>query len=44
MQHLFFHQDPDPDLRAGLISVLAGDVWRTDNRFQDMLLGATRRR
>lgn len=43
VQHLFFHPDPDPELRAGLITVLAGDVWREDNRFQNMLLSSTRR-
>jgi flavin-dependent dehydrogenase len=37
VSHLFFAQNPDPMLRKGLISMLAGDVWRTDNPFQDML-------
>ena len=32
------------DLRRGVMSVLAGDVWRHDNTFQDMLLSARRRR
>ena len=32
------------DLRRGVMSVLAGDVWRHDNPFQDMLLSARRRR
>lgn len=44
VQHLFFHDAPDPELRAGLITILAGDVWRDDNRFQQMLLTSTRRR
>ncbi|HEY0135772.1 MAG TPA: NAD(P)/FAD-dependent oxidoreductase [Nannocystis sp.] len=35
--HLFFAAEPDPALRRGLISVLAGDVWRRDNPFQTML-------
>jgi flavin-dependent dehydrogenase len=40
---IFFARDPDRDLRSGLISILAGDVWRTDNRFQSMLLRSRRR-
>ena len=42
-RHLFFYDDPDPMLRAGFISVLAGDVWRDDNPFQEMLLRSKRR-
>ena len=38
--HLFFAAEPDPALRRGLISVLAGDVWRRDNPFQTMLEGS----
>lgn len=38
--HLFFARAPDPLLRRGLISMLAGDVWRSDNPFQDMLRGS----
>ena len=30
------------DIRQGIVSVLAGDVWRADNPFQDMLLNARR--
>ena len=37
VSHLFFAARPDPMLRKGLISMLAGDVWRSDNPFQDML-------
>lgn len=37
VHHLFFAAEPDPALRRGLISVLAGDVWRRDNPFQTML-------
>ena len=43
VRNLFFYDDPDPELRAGFISVLAGDVWREDNAFQDMLLRSKRR-
>jgi flavin-dependent dehydrogenase len=43
LDNVFFAGDPDPELRAGLISILAGDVWRDDNRFQKMMLAATRR-
>jgi len=32
----------DLQLRRGIMSVLAGDVWRTGNAFQDMLLAARR--
>lgn len=44
VEHIFFAREPDPAMRKGLISTLAGDVWRTDNRFQDMLLSSKRRR
>ncbi|MDC0722707.1 NAD(P)/FAD-dependent oxidoreductase [Nannocystis bainbridge] len=40
VSHLFFARTPDPMLRKGLISMLAGDVWRDDNPFQDMLRGS----
>jgi hypothetical protein len=42
-RHLFFHPNPEPNLRAGLISMLAGDVFRDDNRFQQMLITGRRR-
>jgi len=42
LDNVFFAADPDPELRAGLISLLAGDVWRDDNRFQKLMLAATR--
>jgi hypothetical protein len=32
----------DQPLRRGIMSVLAGDVWREGNPFQDMLLAARR--
>jgi len=40
----FLSGDLGDDLRRGVMSVLAGDVWRHDNPFQDMLLSARRRR
>jgi len=40
----FLGGDLGDDLRRGVMSVLAGDVWRYDNTFQDMLLSARRRR
>jgi flavin-dependent dehydrogenase len=43
VEHLFFCDEPDPEMRAGLITVLAGDVWRDDNRFQNALLSGRRR-
>jgi flavin-dependent dehydrogenase len=44
VQHIFFAKEPEPELRKGLISTLAGDVWRDDNAFQRMLLASKRRR
>lgn len=43
IDNMFFYDDPDPELRSGLISVLAGDVWREDNKFQNMILRSERR-
>jgi hypothetical protein len=43
VRHFFFHDDPDLELRAGLISLLAGDVFRDDNKFQSSLLSGRRR-
>jgi flavin-dependent dehydrogenase len=43
VEHLFFAERPDPEMRAGLITTLAGDVWRDDNRFQNRLLSSRRR-
>ncbi|MBO6938880.1 MAG: tryptophan 7-halogenase [Deltaproteobacteria bacterium] len=43
VDNLFFYDDPDPALRAGLISVLAGDLWRDDNPFVKLLLRSSRR-
>jgi flavin-dependent dehydrogenase len=44
VQNIFFARHPEPALRQGLISTLAGDVWRDDNPFQKMLLASKRRR
>jgi flavin-dependent dehydrogenase len=43
VRNIFFSPRQDPELRAGLISILAGDVWREGNRFQSMLMRSTRR-
>lgn len=43
IHNLFFASEQDPELRRGLISVLAGDVWRDDNRFQALLTTSKRR-
>ncbi|MBW2462223.1 MAG: FAD-dependent oxidoreductase [Deltaproteobacteria bacterium] len=43
VNHFFFHPDPEPELRAGLTSILAGDVFRDDNRFQDLVVNSRRR-
>jgi flavin-dependent dehydrogenase len=40
---LFFAPEQDAVLRKGLTSVLAGDVWRDDNLFQQKLMGSKRR-
>ena len=42
-QRFFLEENPDFELRHGVMSVLAGDVWREDNPFQDLLLKARRR-
>jgi len=44
VENIFFAKDPDPAIRMGLISVLAGDVWRDDNQFLKMLFASKRRR
>ena len=38
----FLRGMPDYDMRRGVMSVLAGDVWRTGNPFQEMLLSGRR--
>jgi hypothetical protein len=40
---LFFSPEQDPVLRKGLTSVLAGDLWRNDNVFQEKLMASKRR-
>lgn len=40
--NLFFGDVPDPQMRAGLISLLGGDVWRDDNLFQRAVLASGR--
>ncbi|HET6586032.1 MAG TPA: NAD(P)/FAD-dependent oxidoreductase [Nannocystaceae bacterium] len=42
MDNVLFAGAPDPELRAGLISILAGDVWRSDNRFQQLMFASAR--
>ncbi len=37
-ESFFLRRMPDYELRRGVMSVLAGDVWRSDNPFQEMLL------
>jgi flavin-dependent dehydrogenase len=43
VKNLFFARQPDPVMRAGLISMLAGDLWRSDNPFQEALMRSKRR-
>ncbi len=43
VRNIFFAPDPDPEFRAGLVSLLAGDMWREDNRFHQMLMSSSRR-
>ena len=42
VDHFIFGDAPDDAYTAGVTSVLAGDVFRTGNRFQDMLLDSRR--
>ena len=44
VENIFFAKDPLPAIKQGVISTLAGDVWRDDNEFQKMLLSSKRRR
>jgi flavin-dependent dehydrogenase len=44
VDNLIFGAPADGSLRSGVISVLAGDIFRDDNAFQDMLLKARRHR
>lgn len=43
-ESMFLGDPADAPMRAGAMSVLAGDVWRDDNLFQKILLNARRRR
>jgi len=42
VDHLIFGAPDEGSLRSGVISVLAGDVFRKENAFQDMLLQSRR--
>lgn len=42
-QTVFLGEQLGSDLRRGIMGVLAGDVWRSGNQFQDMLLASHRR-
>jgi hypothetical protein len=39
---VFLGGSTDESMKRGIMSVLAGDVWREGNPFQDMLLAARR--
>ncbi len=41
-QSFFLGEMPEFEMRRGVMSVLAGDVWREDNPFQELLLKARR--
>lgn len=43
IRHFFFGDAKDDRLEREITSVLAGDVWRTDNGFQEMLARSQRR-
>ena len=43
VRRVFFYDSPDPAFAPGIVSVLAGDVFRDDNVFQNMLLSSRRR-
>ena len=42
VSNLFLEAPPHAELRRGIVSVLAGDVWRDDNPFQNMLARSRR--
>ena len=42
VSNLFLEAPPQAELRRGIVSVLAGDVWREDNPFQNMLARSRR--
>ena len=43
VRHFFFHPKPEAQLRAGLISLLAGDSGRADNSFEAPMLSGRQR-
>jgi flavin-dependent dehydrogenase len=43
VKNLFFAQKPNREMRSGLITMLAADLWRDDNPFQNALLSSRRR-
>jgi flavin-dependent dehydrogenase len=43
VRHFFFGDAKDPRFEQEITSILAGDVWRSDNNFQQMLAKAHRR-
>ncbi len=43
VEHFLFGAEHSGETHRGVVSVLAGDVWRGDNDFQQMLLRARRR-
>ena len=42
-RNIFLSEAPDNEMRAGVTSMLAGDVWRSDNRFQNALMSGRRK-
>ncbi|MDW8245690.1 MAG: NAD(P)/FAD-dependent oxidoreductase [Sandaracinaceae bacterium] len=44
LHSMFFYNTPPENLKRGLTSLLAGDVWRNDNEFQKILMESKKRR
>jgi flavin-dependent dehydrogenase len=42
IQNMFFTADQPPRTQLEITSILAGDVWRNDNQYQNMLLESSR--
>jgi flavin-dependent dehydrogenase len=40
IKHFIFGNTSEESIERGVVTVLAGDVWRDDNHFQNMLLGS----
>jgi flavin-dependent dehydrogenase len=40
IKHFIFGNTSDEAIERGVVTVLAGDVWRDDNHFQNLLLGS----